>query len=143
VASPPATGARLHLLASQISAAVVPAPSTADIVLCSSGSPDPSFVQEAATLLGDALVRRGLGTDARTVDGGSFVVIRLATGEDVGALARSVRQVWEELPQRADIHPDVWDPIVLTPGVSLADVLERDAGQKYSYRELDDFTDRI
>src|SRR5262245_22815717 len=38
VASPPATGARLHLLASQISAAVVPAPSTADIVLCSSGT---------------------------------------------------------------------------------------------------------
>ena len=143
VASPPATGPRLHLLASQISAAIVPAPSTADIVLCSSGSPDPSFVQEAATLLGDALVRRGLGTDVRTVDGGSFVVIRLTTGEDAGALAPSVRQVWEELPRRADVHPDVWDPIVLMPGVSLADVLEREAGPKYSYRELDDFTDRI
>ena len=70
-------------------------------------------------------------------------MIRLSTRGDVRALDRSVRRVWEELPQRADIHPDVWDPIVITPGVALVDVLERDAGPKYSYRELDDFTDRI
>jgi multidrug efflux pump len=143
VASPPASGPRLQLLATEIAAAAVPTSSTRDVVLCSSGSPDPSFVHEAATLLGDALVRRGLGTDVRTIDGDSFVVIRLATRIDASALARSVRQAWEELPQRADIHPDVWDPIVITPGVSLVDVLGREAGPKYSYRELDDFTDRI
>src|SRR5262249_59506659 len=45
--------------------------------------------------------------------------------------------------QRADIHPDVWDPIVIAPGVPLVDLLAREAGPKYSYRELDDFTDRI
>src|SRR4029453_7219138 len=101
------------------------------------------FIDEAATLLGDALVRRGLGTDVRTIDGNSFVVIRLSTRGDASALASSVRHAWEELPQRADIHPDVWDPIVITPGVALVDVLARQAGPKYSYRELDDFTDRI
>ena len=143
VASPPASGPRLQLLATQIAAAVVPAPSTLDVVLCSSGSPDPFFLREAAALLGDALVRQGVGTDPRTVDGGSFVVIRLATRGDPAASTRSVRRVWEELPQRADIHPDVWDPIVITPGVSLVDVLKREAGPKYSYRELDDLTDRI
>ena len=73
VASPPASGPRLQLLATQVAAAAVPAPSTVDVVLCSSGPPDPSFVREAAALLGNALVRRGLGTDARTVDGDSFV----------------------------------------------------------------------
>ena len=143
VASPPATGARLHLLATQIAAVAVPAPSLLDVVLCSSGSPDPSFVREAADFLGDALVRRGLGSEARTIDGSGFAVIRLATRGDIGVLVRSIRRVWEELPQRADIHPDVWDPIVITPGVALVDALERDAGPKYSYRELDDFTDRI
>ena len=112
-------------------------------MLCSSGSPDPFFVREAAALLGDALVRRGLATDVRTANGDSFVVIRLSTRADVAELRRSVRRVWEELPQRADIHPDVWDPIVITPGVSLVDVLGRQAGPKYSHRELDDFTDRI
>ena len=143
VASPPASGPRLRLLATQIAAAAVPVPSTLDVVLCSSGSFDPFFVREAAALLGDALVRRGVGTEVRTIDGESFVVIRLSTRSDVRGLARPVRRVWEELPQRADIHPDVWDPIVIVPGDPLVDVLGREAGPKYSYRELDDFTDRI
>src|SRR5262250_1971453 len=56
VASPPASGPQLQLLATQIAAASVAAPSTLDVVLCHSGSPDPSFVREAAALLGDALV---------------------------------------------------------------------------------------
>jgi multidrug efflux pump subunit AcrB len=143
VASPPASGARLQLLASQIAAAIVPAPATVDVVLCSSGSPDPSFVREAASLLGNALVRQGVATGVRTIDGDSFVVMRLSTRNEVGASARSIGRVWEELPQRADIHPDVWDPIVITPGVSLVEILTREAGPTYSYRELDDFTDLI
>jgi multidrug efflux pump subunit AcrB len=143
VASPPASGPRLQLLATEIAAAAPPAPSSLDVVLCSSGALDAFFVREAAALLADALVRQGVGTDVRTVNGDSFVVIRLSTHNDAGASVRSVRRAWEELPQRADIHPDVWDPIVITPGVSLVEVLGREAGPKYSYRELDDFTDRI
>jgi multidrug efflux pump subunit AcrB len=143
VASPPASGPRLQLLSRQIAAATASNPSSLDVALCSSGSPDPSFVREAARLLGDALVRQGVGTDLGFIEGESFVIIRLSTGNDGGASARAVRRVWEGLPQRADIHPDVWDPIVITPGVSIVDVLTREAGPKYSYRELDDFTDRI
>src|SRR5262249_17186000 len=105
--------------------------------------PDPSFVREAARLLGDALVRQGVGTDLRLIEGESFVIIRLSPAGDAARSGRAVQRVWDELPQRADIHPDVWDPIVITPGASLVDVLSREAGPKYSYRELDDFTDRI
>jgi multidrug efflux pump len=143
VASPPASGPQLQLLARQIAATLAPSPSSLDVVLCSSGSPDPSFLREAAGLLSDALVRQAVGTDPRVIEGGSFVVIRLAARGDAGTSAREVRRVWEGLPQRADIHPDVWDPIVITPGVALVDLLARDAGPKYSYRELDDFSDRI
>jgi multidrug efflux pump subunit AcrB len=143
VASPPASGAQLHLLATQIAATAAAVPSSLDVVLCSSGSPDPSFVREAAGLLGNALVRQGAGTELQLIDGKRFVIIRLSTHGEASALARVVRRTWEELPQRADIHPDVWDPIVITPGVSLVEVLTREAGPKYSYRELDDFTDRI
>src|SRR5262249_29861543 len=73
VASPPASGPQLRLLAEQIAAAAPgTVPSSLDVVLCSSGSPDPSFVREAARLLGDALVRQRLGTDPRVIEGGSF-----------------------------------------------------------------------
>src|SRR5262252_1521675 len=97
VASPPASGPQLRLLAEQIAAAATPVSSSLDIALCSSGSPDAYFVLEAARLLGDALVRQGVGTDARLIVGQSFVIIRLST-HDAGASGR-VRRVWEELPQ--------------------------------------------
>src|SRR5437763_36724 len=48
-----------------------------------------------------------------------------------------------ELPQRADLHPDVWDPIVIAPAAPVRQSLREKAGAKYSYRELDDFTEHI
>src|SRR5262249_42995431 len=82
VASPPANGPQLRLLAQQISAVAPPAGSLLDVAVCSSGSPDPSFAREAAGLLADALVRQGIGTDAHLIDGPNFVIIRLSTRDD-------------------------------------------------------------
>src|SRR5262249_6703288 len=48
VASPPASGPHVRLLASQIAAATASAASALDIALCSTGSPHPSFAPEAA-----------------------------------------------------------------------------------------------
>src|SRR5262245_19670252 len=93
VASPPASGSQLQLLAKQIAAATASAATSLDIVLCSSGSPDPSFVREAAGLLGDALVRQGVGTDVRLIDGQSFAIIRLSTHTEAAASSRAVRRV--------------------------------------------------
>src|SRR5262249_11267872 len=58
-------------------------------------------------------------------------------------LRQTIARLWDELPQRADLHPDVWDPIVIEPGAPVRDALRAQAGAKYSYRELDDFTERI
>jgi multidrug efflux pump len=143
VASPPASGAQLQVLATQIAAAISSPPSALDVVLCSSSGVDPSFVREAAELLGHRLQKEGLGSDLRLIEGGNFTMIRLSAHQEANEWARSVRRLWDELPQRADIHPDVWDPIVMMPGVPVADALRRQAGPKYSYRELDDYTDRL
>src|SRR5262245_3740608 len=59
VASPPANRPQLRLLAEQISAVASSVGSALDVAICSSGSPDPWFVREAAGLLADALVRHG------------------------------------------------------------------------------------
>ena len=131
VASPPANGVQLQLLASQIAAAAPPQPTSTDVLLCSSGTPDPSFVHEAGGLLGDALIRQGLASDLHTMSGANFVVLRMSPRREVSNWARAVQRVWEELPQGADIHPDVWDPIVLAPGANVVDALRRHAGPKY------------
>ena len=131
VASPPATGAQLQLLGSQIAAAAPTRPTSTDVLLCNSGTPDPSFLHEAGGLLGDALIRRGLASDLQTISGGNFVVLRMSPRREVSNWAHAVQRVWEELPQAADIHPDVWDPIVVASGGNVVDALRRHAGPKY------------
>ena len=143
VASPPATDTQIDLLASEIGRALGPRTATTDVVLCSASGVDPSFLREAAELL-DAQTRgRGLSAGPRLIQSSSFAAIRLSPAHFANDLSQTIQRVWEEMPQRADVHPDVWDPIVLTSNVDIRQALRRKAGPKYSYRELDDFTDSI
>src|SRR5262252_2378853 len=142
VASPPASDTQLRLLAREIAETLTPRASSVDVVMCSTGI-DPSFLHEAAVLLGRRLQQEGFGSDPEIVDGRSSSIVRLTTSEQPRDWSRAVQRVWEELPQRADLHPDVWDPLVIEPGARIEDALRRRPGPKYSYRELDDFTDRI
>jgi multidrug efflux pump len=142
VASPPAGETQLRLLSREIGATLTPRASSLDVVLCSTGV-DSSFLHEAAGLLGRRLQHEGVGTNPEIIDGRSASIIRLTMGGQTRDWVHVVQRVWEELPQRADLHPDVWDPVVIEPGAQLEDTLRRRAGPKYSYRELDDFTDLI
>jgi multidrug efflux pump subunit AcrB len=139
VASPSAGAEQLDLLVREIEAKL--APGAVYVAVCGSGSLHHSFLTEAAELLVAQMRARGRGNGLQLVDGDGFVLIRGA--EAVGQLAAQVATIWNELPQRADIHPDVWDPIVIVPGASPHDALRSGAGAKYSYRELDDFTERM
>ena len=142
VASPPASDTQVRLLSKEVEEALTPRASSLDVVMCSTGA-DASFLHDAARLLGERLQRDGLGTDLQIVNGRSASIIRLNVSGEHRDWPRIVERTWDGLPQRADLHPDVWDPIVVEPGVRLSDALRRRAGPKYSYRELDDFTDRI
>jgi len=139
LASPPAEGAQLNLLASEIEKKM--APVSVAIALCGSGPLHHSFLNEAAELLSARLRDYGARGGLERVDGNGFVLIRGAFPID--RLTLTVDRIWDELPQRADIHPDVWDPIVIGTGPSVRDALQAKAGAKYSYRELDDFTESI
>jgi multidrug efflux pump subunit AcrB len=63
--------------------------------------------------------------------------------EPAQGLAEAAQAARNKLPQRADLHPDTWDPVVVGPGESLEQKLMAVRGAKYSYRDLDDFTDRL
>src|SRR5262252_4795836 len=137
LASPPAEGAQLKLLASEIEKKI--APVSVAIALCGSGPLHHSFLNEAAELLSARLRDYGARGGLERVEGNGFVLIRGAFPID--RLTLTVDRIWDELLQRADIHPDVWDPIVIGIGPSVRDALQAKAGAKYSYRELDDFTE--
>src|SRR5215813_7056980 len=143
VASPPATDLQIQLIAAEISKATSPQPSAVDVVICDSSGVDLSFLRQAAELLRAQMQNHGVGNSLSITADQSFVAIRLLTTRSQDELSREIRRLWEQMPQRADVHPDIWDPIVLTPTSKIEETLRRHAGPKYSYRELDDFTDRI
>src|SRR5499433_3865321 len=141
VASPPASEPQLQSLTTEIEKAMAPrSPSprslsiSMDIVLCSASGIDPSFLREAADQLSDQVRNHNLGADLQLIEGKGFVGIRFSSTEQAKDLSRAVQRVWEEMPQRADIHPDVWDPIVIAPDAPINESLRKQAGPKYSYR---------
>src|SRR6266568_2194698 len=143
VASPRADGTQLELLAKAVEEKIDPL--SVNIVLCGTGALDHSFLREAAELM-SSQIRAQFQITPMLADGNGFVLI---TGIPVGVLKdradlpHAIARSWDGLPQRADLHPDVWEPIVIAPGARVRDALRENAGAKYSYRELDDFTERI
>lgn len=138
VASPPTDGAQIELLATAIKEKIDP--SSASIVLCGTGTLDHSFLREAGELMSQQ-IRAQFQITPVLSDGDGFVLI--AGIPPQSDLPRAIARIWNGLPQRADLHPDVWDPIVIPAGAPVRDALRGKAGAKYSYRELDDFTERI
>ena len=143
VASPPATDLQIQLIAAEISKAIPPQPSAMDVVICDSSGVDPSFLRQAAELLRAQMQNHGVSNNLSITTGQSFVAIRLSTTRSEDDLSHEIPRLWEQMPQRADVHPDIWDPIVIAPNSKIKEALRRHAGPKYSYRQLDDFTDRI
>src|SRR5262245_9580374 len=143
VASPPASSVQIQLLATEIEKKVSLYSSATHVVLCSSTGLDTSFFLEAAQLLQAQIEDHGLGKEPQIIQGPGFVGLRISTTQMPSDFSRSIRQIWDQMPQRADVHPDVWDPVVLSPGAPIEETLRKYPGPKYSYRELDDFTDQM
>jgi multidrug efflux pump subunit AcrB len=83
----------------------------------------------------------GVFKDARLLEGPQFVGVDGVTELDDAAIIAHVRRFVEERLRVSEFHPDAWQPAVIRdPAGSRASLLAV-AGDKYSYRELDDFTD--
>src|SRR5215471_6369834 len=100
VASPPADGPPLDLLAKAIEKRIDPA--SINIVLCGSGALDHSFLREAAELL-VGQIRAELRIAPKLVDGDGFVL--MAGVQASPDLPGAIAHLWDRLPQRADLHP--------------------------------------
>src|SRR5262249_56892781 len=125
---PPASEDQVDSLASKIEKAI--APETASVAFCSFGQLDHSFLREAAELMSRQVRDHGASGPTQFVDGSGFVLIRSAAGAGISTPA--IARIWDELPQRADIHPDVSDPIVIGSVASVRGALRAHAGDKHS-----------
>jgi hypothetical protein len=100
-------------------------------------------IRPSADLLKAYLAETDSARDIQILMGKGFVGLDVSSNLDEAAMLASIQKFVRERTQSADFHPDMWAPVVIQDPAQTEARLQGAAGQKYSCRELDDFTDQI
>jgi multidrug efflux pump subunit AcrB len=152
VASPKVGEAEIELRAKAVSEAItrhraqdtLTAGGKRFTIVSSLTHPVPSrVVQDPLKLLADSLKEKNLANDLHIISETGFVGVDGVSDASDETLLNHTRQFIHERLQAADFHPDSWPPVVIRDPNESRAKLGAVAGDKYSYREMDDFTDKI
>jgi multidrug efflux pump subunit AcrB len=98
-------------------------------------------VVRAANLYLDEAVRDGVYRDARLIEGPQFIAIDGISNLADDALIADMNKFVEQRLRVSEFHPDAWPAAVIREPATTRTRLLAVAGDKYSYRELDIYTD--
>src|SRR5713101_2666886 len=77
------------------------------------------------------------------IQGSGFVAVDGVSDKDDASIHRFVEGFFQKQLQRSDLHPDGWTPIIIRNLYDISAKLTEVAGDKYSYADLDNFSDLI
>ncbi|MBI1762890.1 MAG: efflux RND transporter permease subunit [Acidobacteria bacterium] len=156
VASPKASDLEIDLRAQAIQPALEQARAQASVageraalIVClpqaASGDASDSvqLVRKHRDLFVEYLKEQHVLSDARPLEGAGFIGVDGAVSVDDAALRQASARFMHERLQAAEFHPDAWPMAVIRNPQETRTKLAAVAGDKYSYRELDQFTDLI
>jgi multidrug efflux pump subunit AcrB len=152
VASPKTSALEIGLRAQALRAAMTDARAqatpgnTSPRVTIAHGLPtsiEAGAVRPPVDLFVEAATADGVLRDARVIEGSGFVAIDAATDADDAALEAYVQRFLRDRLRASEMHPDAWTAIVVRDPADAEAKLAAVAGDKYTYRELDDYTDLI
>lgn len=101
------------------------------------------IVQDPLNLFADYLKEKKLATDLHIVVDHGFVGVDGVSEASEEALLDYTQKFINERLQASDFHPDSWTPVVIRDPQEAYTKLRLVAGDKYSYQEMDKFTDLI
>jgi len=81
--------------------------------------------------------------DLRSIEGPGFIGLDGISDATDQQLLDFLQRFIRERLQASELDPDVWSPVVVRNPDETATKLSQVAGEKYTYRDLDDFTDTI
>ena len=146
VASPKADQSEIAFRTQAISRAIDDvrpknAPDRSSLILCLPMTVDTRLILLAIPRFKDYLAHVGAAKDVRTLSGPGFVGIDFESKLDGDSILKVLDRFRTENYGESPIHPDAWAPFVVRDVSEVPTDLQQVAGEKYSYRELDDFTD--
>jgi multidrug efflux pump subunit AcrB len=149
VASPKATPIDIDLRARKVAAAIraarADAPTgkpRATLVASFPEAIDPVDLGVIGAELKSHFEARG-DTHAKLFSGPGYLALDTETQASDDALLDEARKFVAERVRESEVHPDVWPLTVIRDVETTRDKLAAVAGEKYSYRELDDYTEQL
>jgi len=152
VASPKADSVEIALRSQSIQAAVRSArtnkrPVSPDkpvtVIYPFPESVSPRSIASAAALFQTQAINAGILSKPSQIQGTGFIGLDGTSSRDDAAIQAFIQQFFASQIQRSELHPDAWSPIIVHDPAETRDKLSKVAGDKYSYAELDDFSDLI
>ncbi len=147
VASPDADPGEVAFRANAIQTAIQQvrgsAGGRASLVMCFPTREDKRLMTLGVRQFIEAASKQGIMSDVRVLDGPGFAGIDFATNADDAALMGALGAFINQRYHRSELPPDSWAPIVVRDPAGTLDAVKSVAAEKYSYRELDEFTGLI
>jgi multidrug efflux pump subunit AcrB len=100
-------------------------------------------ILDTAYLFQEEAQKAGVFQDSEIIQGSGFVGLDGSSSFDDVAVQRFIQKFLSQQLKQSELHPDAWDPVVIRDPSETREKLAQAAGDKYSYAELDDFSDLI
>jgi multidrug efflux pump subunit AcrB len=149
VASPPADAAEVAARARGLQAAILAARQAAGggaRVTLAQGVPSAvpaEMVRRPLQLLAEVGETEGVFRDPRVLIGPGYVALDVVSASDDAALLEFADWFSRERLRASEFHPDAWPVAIVRDPADTGARFAAVAGDKYSFRELDDYTDLI
>ena len=85
----------------------------------------------------------GILRDSEIIQGSGFIAVDGVSEADDSTIQAFIRRFIAERLKRSEMHPDAWAPAIIRDPRETRTKLAEVAGDKYSYAELDNFSDLI
>ena len=104
---------------------------------------DSGQVEHTLSWTAQQLATQQLCSDVRLFSGAGFIGADVATKLSVNDLQSVLTRFVNQNLQTAEFHPDAWKPAIIDDPSDTTAALQAVAGDRYTNRDLDDFTDTI
>src|SRR5262249_26299920 len=104
---------------------------------------DPHDLRRTIAQLADYVREHDLGKDVMEIEGNGFLGLDAATDMPEERIREGALRFLQDRMRTVELHPDVWRAVVIIDPKDTEAKLAAVEESKYSYRELDDFTDAL
>src|SRR5207253_2552344 len=103
----------------------------------------PATMLDAVQLFEQQADEQSILRTPQAISGSGFIAVDGVSDKDDASIHRFVEAFFQKQLQRSDLHPDGWTPIIIRDPRDVRAKLTDVAGDKYSYADLDNFSDLI